>query len=65
MLTKQARLANMAEPGTFGKTVRELLKMNNLPDVVLPDDAPSYEIFGAINGLCNTELPTVLTHTQE
>lgn len=57
VITIQAHLANMAKPGTFGKTVRELLKLNNLPDVVLPDNAPSFEIFEAINGLNQQSSP--------
>lgn len=57
VLTIQAHLANMAKPGTFGKTLRELLRLNNLPDVVLPDNAPSFEIFGAINGLSPNQVP--------
>lgn len=52
----------MAKPGSFGKTLRKLPRLNNLPDVVVPDDAPSYEIFGAINGLSGSRLPKV--HTQ-
>lgn len=57
VITIQAHLANMAKPGTFGKTVRELLRLNNLPDVVLPDDAPSFESFSAINGLNQQAYP--------
>lgn len=59
VITIHAHLANMAQPGTFGKTVRNLLKLNNLPDGVLPEDAPSFEIFGTINGLRPTEIPPV------
>ena len=40
-----AHLANIANPGCFGTTVKKLLKINNLPNVNLPDDAPSAEIF--------------------
>ena len=40
-----AHLANIARPGSFGKTVKTLLRQNNLPEVNLPDDAPSAEIF--------------------
>ena len=40
-----AHLANIAQPGSFGTTVKNLLKKNNLPIVHLPDDAPSSEIF--------------------
>lgn len=61
VITIHAHLANMAHPGTFGSTVRELLKINKLPDVILPDDAPSYEIFGTINGLQPTDIPAVKT----
>lgn len=61
----KTHLANMARPGTFGRTVRELLKVNNLPDVILPENAPSYEIFGAINGLTNAQILTVQVHPQE
>lgn len=61
VITIHAHLANMARPGSFGKTVRELLKLNNLPDVILPDDAPSFEIFGAINGLQPLDIPEVRT----
>lgn len=61
----QAHLANMAKPGSFGRTLRELLRLNNLPDVVVPDDAPSCEIFGAINGLTGTQMPKVYTQPPE
>lgn len=47
-LTVQAHLINLARPGTFGMTMQELLRLNNLPDVVYLDDAPSPEIFGVI-----------------
>ena len=40
-----AHLANLAQPGSYGATVKSLLKKNNLPIVNLPDDAPSSEIF--------------------
>lgn len=40
-----AHLANIATPGTFGSTVKELLRKNQLPDVELPDNAPSAQIF--------------------
>ena len=40
-----AHLANIAVPGSFGATVKKLLRKNNLPEVELPDDAPSAEIF--------------------
>ena len=40
-----AHLSNIANPGCFGATVKELLRKNNLPLVELPDHAPSAEIF--------------------
>lgn len=58
-ITIHAHLANMACPGTFGKTVRKLLRLNNLPDIIVPDDALSHEIFGALNGLTGDQMPTV------
>lgn len=58
-LTVQAHLMNIAKPGTFGRTMRELLRLNNLPDVVYPDDAPSAEIFGVINSSQGGDINTV------
>lgn len=55
----------MARPGTFGKTVKELFQLNNLPEVKLPDDALSFEIFGAINGITTEEMPEVRTQAME
>lgn len=65
VITIHAHLSNTARPGTFGQTVRELLKLNNLPDVILPNDAPLYEIFGAINGLQPAQIPTVQVQPPE
>lgn len=55
----------MAKPGSFGKTIKELFKLNSLPEVTLPDDAPSFEIFGAINGMTTEENPLVRTTVPE
>lgn len=49
-ITINAHLINIAKPGTFGKTVKNLLRLNGLPEVILPDNAPSAEIFGIISG---------------
>lgn len=43
-----AHLENLAKPGSFGAAAKTLLRMNNLPDINLPDDAPSAAIFGAM-----------------
>lgn len=42
---------NLAKPGSFGNSMKDLLKLNNLPEVNMPDDAPSTAIFGVINCL--------------
>lgn len=54
-LTFQTHLMNIARLGTFGRTMCELLRLNNLLDVIYPDDAPSAEIFGVINGAQEVE----------
>lgn len=61
VLPIQAHLANMANPGSFDQTVRELMKLNNLLDIVLPGDASSFEIFRAINGMTAEQVPEVRT----
>ena len=57
-----AHLSNIAIPGSFGATVKKLLKKNNLPEVDLPDDAPSSQIFRMATNLpkLNTE---IITHS--
>lgn len=49
-ITINAHLHNIARPGTFGRTVKHLLQLNGLPEVILPDNAPSADIFGVISG---------------
>lgn len=44
----EAHLENLALPGTFGRTVKRLMRKNNLPEIEMPDDAPSAAIFGAM-----------------
>ena len=39
-----AHTLNLCKPGTFQKTLIDLLSLNNLPTVVLPNDPPSQEI---------------------
>ena len=55
-----AHLANIANPGTFGATVKNLLKQNNLPHVNLPDNAPSSEIFKSVSGFPGNDLNVLL-----
>lgn len=67
IVTIQAHLHNLAISGTVGKLARALLRKNNMPDVILPDDAPSALIFGAFNGLTSTqqsEVAQVTINTQ-
>lgn len=49
VLIAEAHIYNMVNPGTFGKRVNQLLQLNGLPRVNLPDDAPSNEIFNVVN----------------
>lgn len=64
-ITVQTHLHNLAKPGAFRKIVRSLLRMNNMPDVVLPDDAPSALIFVAINGLTQAQQSEVAQVTMD
>lgn len=45
-----AHQMNMAEPGSFGKQLNELLSKNNLPQVTVPSNPPSRKIFNAMIG---------------
>lgn len=45
-----AHLINIARPGSFAKSVKEMFKMNGLPTVNLPDNVPSSDIFKIVRG---------------
>lgn len=66
-----AHLANIATPGTFGATVKQLLIKNNLPQVILPDDAPSAQIFQMVSSFpgdnitINVNEPRTQAHAEE
>lgn len=47
----EAHLHNMINPGTFNQRVNQLLHLNNLPQVNMPDNAPSSELFNIITQL--------------
>lgn len=49
-ITINVHLANLAVPRSFGATARELFRLNGLPDLKLPDNAPSEKLFGAMMG---------------
>lgn len=55
----EAHLENLAQPGTFGWTVKTLMRKNNLPEIEMSDDAPSAAIFGAM-----TSNPTSTTESR-
>ena len=56
-----AHLANIAHPGSFGATVKKLLKINNLPNVNLPDDAPSAAIFRMTSNIAGENINVFTT----
>lgn len=39
-ITINAHLINLAKPGTFGKEIKELLRLNKLPEINIPVDLP-------------------------
>lgn len=49
ILSVQAHLHNLTKPGSFNNKLNQLLELNGLPTVILPDDAPSCELFKIIN----------------
>lgn len=49
VIIAEAHFYNLAHPGSFGRRVNQLLQLNNLPTVKLPEDAPSSSIFNIIN----------------
>lgn len=51
VIIAEAHVYNMVKPGTFARRVNHLLELNGLPKVILPDDAPSNDIFNVINRL--------------
>lgn len=60
-----AHLANIARPGTFGSSVKQLLRQNNLPEVILPDDAPSADIFNTVAAFPGEDLKVLVTEEME
>lgn len=60
-----AHLINLARPGSFGRTVSELLAKNGLQDVALPDDVPSAEVFSVRMGEGIPPVETVTTTAAE
>lgn len=60
-----AHLANIANPGTFDKTVKTLLQQNNLLEVNLPDDASSAETFRLVSAFPGDDLRVTLTKEDE
>lgn len=49
VIIAEAHFYNLAHPGSFSRRVNQLLQLNNLPTVKLPEDAPSSSIFNIIN----------------
>lgn len=49
-----AHLINIARPGTFSRSVKEMMSMNGLPEVNLPDNVPSCEIFKVVRSNTDT-----------
>lgn len=43
-----AHMINLAEPGTYNTTLNNLLKMNNLPPIKMPDNPPSAKILSVL-----------------
>lgn len=60
-----AHLANIARPGTFGAIIKQLLKQSNLPEVILPDDAPSADIFRTVSAFPGNDLKVTVTEDPE
>lgn len=46
----QAHLVNLARPGSFGNTIKELCTRNNLPTIDFPENSPSMDIFRTVMG---------------
>lgn len=49
-LLLEANLVNITEPGSSPRAYAELCKMNNLPVLIFPENAPSNEILAGLGG---------------
>ena len=60
-----AHLQNIANPGCYNTEANKLFKANNLPQVILPDNPPSLEIFNIANATPEKEIHREEMETQE
>lgn len=52
-----AHFVNIANPGTYSTVLNKTLKLNDLPEIKIPDDPPSEQIIGAFSNEEKTSPP--------